>query len=231
MTRPYVLLSVAASVDGYIDDTTDERLLVSNDADFDRVDQVRAESDAILIGAETLRRDNPRLLVKSEARRQARIDAGKPPNLLKVTVTRTGDIDPAARMFHHGIEAGPPVVYTTVAGAEKIAGTLDGIADVVPVPDDVNFWEAVLDDLGDRGIVRLMIEGGSHIHTVILSAGLADELHYAVGPMVVGDPGAPRFLNAGSYPGGSTRRMHLVDVTQIGDVALLRYQPLKETGR
>ncbi|WP_454194602.1 RibD family protein [Nocardia sp. Marseille-Q1738] len=230
MTRPYVLLSVAASIDGYIDDTTDERLLVSNDADFDRVDQVRAESDAILIGAETLRRDNPRLLIKSETRRQARVAAGKPANLLKVTVTRTGDIDPGARMFHHGVEAGRPVVYTTPAGAEKIAGALDGIADVVPIGEDRNFWEAVLDDLGDRGIGRLMIEGGSHIHTAILSAGLADELHYAVGPMVVGDPAAPRFLNAGNYPGGSTRRMRLIDVAQIGDVALLRYRP-KETQR
>ncbi|GAB2698991.1 RibD family protein [Kitasatospora kifunensis] len=59
--RPFVLLSVATSVDGYIDDTSPQRLLLSNAEDFDRVDQVRAESDAILIGGNTLRRDNPRL--------------------------------------------------------------------------------------------------------------------------------------------------------------------------
>ena len=57
--RPYVLLNCAMSVDGYIDDTTSERLRLSDEEDFDRVDQVRAESDAILIGATTLRRDNP----------------------------------------------------------------------------------------------------------------------------------------------------------------------------
>ncbi|WP_198932387.1 dihydrofolate reductase family protein, partial [Pseudonocardia sp. Ae717_Ps2] len=61
--RPYVLLSVAMSIDGYIDDASDERLLLSNSADFDRVDEVRAQSDAIMIGAGTLRADNPRLLV------------------------------------------------------------------------------------------------------------------------------------------------------------------------
>ena len=66
--RPYVLLSCAMSVDGYIDDTTSERLRLSDEEDFDRVDQVRAESDAILIGATTLRRDNPRLIVKSRQR-------------------------------------------------------------------------------------------------------------------------------------------------------------------
>jgi hypothetical protein len=81
MRRPYVLLSCAMSVDGYIDDTTPERLLLSNAPDFDRVDQVRADSDAILIGATTMRRDNPRLLVNSETRRAQRAAQGLPPYL------------------------------------------------------------------------------------------------------------------------------------------------------
>ena len=55
--RPYVVLSAAMSADGYIDDATDNRLLLSNDADFDRVDAERAASDAILVGANTIRRD------------------------------------------------------------------------------------------------------------------------------------------------------------------------------
>lgn len=86
-------------------------------------------------------------------------------------------------------------------------------------------FRALLDDLGQRGIGRLMVEGGSHLHTAFLSAGLADELHMAVGPVVVGDPNAPRFLNAGEFPGGSTYRMQLAEVVKIGDVALLRYLP------
>ena len=63
--RPYTLLSCGMSIDGYIDTATDERLVLSNDADFDRVDAVRADSDAILVGAATLRNDNPRLLVRA----------------------------------------------------------------------------------------------------------------------------------------------------------------------
>src|SRR5687768_4878133 len=74
--RPYVLLSCAMSIDGYIDDATGTRLLMSNEADFDRVDAVRADCDAILVGAHTIRVDNPRLLVRSAARRNARIARG-----------------------------------------------------------------------------------------------------------------------------------------------------------
>jgi riboflavin biosynthesis pyrimidine reductase len=75
------------SVDGYIDDTTPERLRLSDEEAFDRVDQVRAESDAILIGATTLRRDNPRLIVKSPRRQAERETRGLPacrPNLAEL---------------------------------------------------------------------------------------------------------------------------------------------------
>lgn len=72
--RPYVLLSCGMSLDGYLDDATEQRLLLSNDADFDRVDGVRAGCDAILVGAHTVRLDNPRLRVRSEARRRDRVD-------------------------------------------------------------------------------------------------------------------------------------------------------------
>ena len=71
MPRPHVLLSVATSVDGYVDDTSEVRLLLSNQGDFDWVDEVRASVDAILVGANTIRRDNPRLLVRSAQRQEA----------------------------------------------------------------------------------------------------------------------------------------------------------------
>jgi hypothetical protein len=75
------------SIDGYLDTATDERLVLSNDADLDRVDAVRADSDAILVGAATLRNDNPRLLVRAPSRRAERIARGLPSTPIKVTVT------------------------------------------------------------------------------------------------------------------------------------------------
>ncbi|GAB2700817.1 RibD family protein [Nocardia thraciensis] len=228
MPRPYVVCSVAVSIDGCIDDAIPERLHLSNAEDFDRVDQVRTESDAILIGAETLRRDNPRLIIKCEARRAARVAAGKPGHLQKVVVTGSGDLDPGAKFWHHGVEERRPIVYTTDTGAEKLRDHLGELATVVSLGAAVDFG-ALLDDLGDRGIGQLMIEGGTSIHTAVLSAGLADEVHVAVAPLLVGQTDAPRFLNPAEFPGGTRRRMHLVDVTQIGDVALLRYHPKQES--
>ena len=57
MNRPYVTLSCAMSIDGYLDSAAPRKLAMSNAADFDRVDQLRADSDAIMVGASTVRRD------------------------------------------------------------------------------------------------------------------------------------------------------------------------------
>ena len=69
--RPYTILSCSISLDGYLGGATPERLVLSNEADLDRVDEVRAECDAILVGAATVRNDNPRLLVRDARLRAA----------------------------------------------------------------------------------------------------------------------------------------------------------------
>lgn len=224
-TRPYVILSAAMSVDGYLDDTSPERLLLSNALDFDRVDQVRAESDAILIGATTMRQDNPRLLVNSADRRAQRVADGKPEYPLKVTVTRTGDISADLKFWHHG---GEKLVLTVDDAVGKVRATLGDLADVVSVGPDLD-WGLVLDELGGRGVTRLMVEGGGTIHTQLMAADLADEVHLAIAPLLVGQPEAARFLSAADYPGGSTARMKVLEVQAIDDVVLIRYAP-KERG-
>ena len=217
--RPYVTLSVATSIDGYIDDAGPERLLLSNAEDFDRVDRERAAADAILIGAETLRSDNPRLLVGSVERRRARIAKGRPEFPLRVIVSASGDLDPELRFWHQG---GERLVYTTTTGRARIGDRVAEYAEIVALGAIVDF-AALLDDLGERGVGRLMVEGGGRIHTAFLAADLADELLLAVAPVLVGDSAAPRFLHPAQYPGGSRRRMVLDDVARVGDVAVLRY--------
>ncbi|MEV5463916.1 dihydrofolate reductase family protein, partial [Streptomyces cellulosae] len=149
MPHPYVLLSAAVSLDGYLDDTGPERLLLSGPADFDRVDEVRASVDAILVGAGTLRADNPQLLVNSAERRAARTTAGKPEYPLKVTVSGSGDLDPDARFWHTG---GETVLYTTDEGAER-ARALGLATDIVPLGPDLD-WRRLLTHLHDVRMVR-----------------------------------------------------------------------------
>lgn len=218
--RPYTLLSCAASIDGYIDDATDARLLLSNDADFDRVDQVRAGVDAILVGATTIRHDNPRLLVRSQARRDARLARGLPSTPTKVTITARGDLDPAAQFFAAGDAT--KIVYAATPALDRTRENMGGAATVLDAGDPVDLVQ-ISSDLAARGIGTLMVEGGSSMHTQFLAAGLADELQLVVAPFFVGDSHAPRFVNDGQFRWTSAHRARLAEVTQIQDVVLLRY--------
>lgn len=210
------------SIDGYIDDSTPERLRLSTPADFDRVDSVRATCDAILVGAETIRRDDPKLLIRSESRQQRRTARGLAGQLIKVTLTAGGELDPQARFFTTGdaaklvYAASPAVVGLT----ERLAG--HPATDVVDAGDPLDLG-TVLADLTRRGVRRLMVEGGGGVHTLFLSAGLADELHLVVAPFLIGDPSAPRFVHPGVFPQNPLHPMRLAEVTRIGDLALLRY--------
>ena len=105
--RPYTLLSCCVSIDGYIGIAA-SRLHLSNDADFDRVDAVRASCDAILVGAETVRIDNPRLLVRSPTRRAERAARGLPESPIKVTVTRRAELDARRRGSQTPRRTSPP---------------------------------------------------------------------------------------------------------------------------
>lgn len=217
--RPYVLLSCAVSLDGCLDDTGPTRLILSNERDLDLVDAERAVADAILVGATSVRRDDPRLLVRDPDRRAARVRAGRPDNPVKVTVTRSGELDPRARFFAD--DGAAKLVYCAGTPARPLADRLDGRAEVVEViGSDRLAW--VLGDLARRGVRRLMVEGGSEVLRQLLADALADELRLAIAPVLVGDPAAPRFRG----PAGlrAPIRMTLVRADEVAGMAVLRYR-------
>ena len=220
MSRPYVTLSCAMSIDGYLDTETPQRLAMSNAEDFDRVDQLRAASDAIMVGASTVRRDDCRLLVRSEERQQQRLAAGLPFSPVKVTVTASGELSADSAFFTAGeVEK---IVYCPRAEGDRITRALGGAATVVVLGETVTMRDVVA-DLGDRGIRTLMVEGGGRMHTQFLVEGEADELQLVVAPFFVGESQAPRFVGAGRFPWTAHRRARLAEVRQIADVVLLRY--------
>ena len=218
--RPYTVLSSGMSIDGYLDSAVVKRLPLSNEADLDRIDAVRAGSDAILVGAATVRNDNPRLLIRSSARRRARVARGLRPTPIKVTVTRHGRLDAEADFFQIGDTE--KVVYCASAAFADACLRLGSVSCVVDGGDPLRM-RRVSEDLHSRGVRQLMVEGGGTVLTQFLTADLADELQLVVAPFFVGDSRARRFVGDGRFPWHAQRRATLAEVKQIGDVVLLRY--------
>jgi 5-amino-6-(5-phosphoribosylamino)uracil reductase len=217
--RPYTMLSCSVSLDGYLGDHT-PRLALSNDADFDRVDAVRASCDAIMVGAVTVRADNPRLLVRSQARRDARTARGLTPSPMKITVTDRADLDAHSDFFTTGETE--KLVYTSSARVPDACARLGLVATIVDGGPCVRM-RRLSEDLADRGVQRLMVEGGGVVHTQFLADDLVDELQLVIAPVFVGDSSAPRFVTDARFPWHRGRRARLAEARQIGDVVLLRY--------
>jgi 5-amino-6-(5-phosphoribosylamino)uracil reductase len=218
--RPYTLLSCGISLDGYLAGASKDRLMLSNEADFDRVDAVRAGCDAILVGAATIRNDDPRLLVRSQCRRDERVARGLSASPIKVTVTAQGDLDADASFFALGEVQ--KLVYCASSALTRARERLGHVATVVDAGQPVDMRH-LSEDLCARGVNRLMVEGGGTLLTQFLTADLADELHLVVAPLFVGDSRGRRFVSDGRFPWNEDRRATLAEVRRIDDVVLLRY--------
>lgn len=167
-----ITLSFATSSDGYLDDCSNERLILSTPEDWAEVHRLRAAHDAILVGAETLRRDDPSLLLRDEEARARRRARGLHADPAKVTLTASGDLSPALRFFTTG-DADRFVFATRPLPA------LDGAATVLPCEEPVTAARIVT-ELEKRGIGSLLVEGGARVLALFLNEGLADRVRAAV---------------------------------------------------
>ena len=201
--RMRVYVSVAVSIDGYIDDESSERLVLSSPEDLSDVRAVREGYDAVLVGAQTVRRDDPSL-------RSARV---------RVTITQSGELNPSLRFFDGTTRT---IVLAPRSRVESLRSALGAAVEVVAV--DAFEPAAIVTALQDCGIRSLFVEGGTRVLTAFLSSGTFDRLRVAVAPFFVGDPQAPRLVNAARFLNDARRRLALHSVRALGDVAVLEYE-------
>lgn len=155
-----VTLSAAVSADGFLDDNSPQRLILSTREDWAAVERLRLQHDAILVGAETLRRDDPRLAV---------------PGAAVVTITRSARLDASLRFF-----AGDRNRY--IFSPHDIP-ELKHLAEVISTSAPATARQIVT-QLEKRGIRNLLVEGGAQVLRMFLGEGMADTVRLAVNPAI-----------------------------------------------
>ncbi len=200
MDRPYVLLNVAMTADGKIDSFLRHGAAISSIPDKARVDRLRAEVDAVLVGGRTLLDEDPKLTVKSLALREERKALGLPENPAKVGVVTIADLNASGNFM----TAGPAVRYiftTNRTPSEKI-GELEFAGATVFVYDrDRIDLEEMLLTLHRMGIRKLLVEGGGTMIAEFFRLGLMDELTIYIAPKIYGGASAPTLADGkGFFP-------------------------------
>ncbi|MEW6429468.1 MAG: dihydrofolate reductase family protein [Thermodesulfobacteriota bacterium] len=179
------LLVAAMTLDGSIGpmplgSAQDRRLLL----------RLRAESDASIIGAGTVRNDDPELA----------LDGGELPGTrLRAVVSMSGNLDPEKKLFRRGPK---PVIITELARRDELGRRYADLAEVIGVPA-INGQLPVpgmLHHLRRLGVRRLLLEGGGGLNGAFLAADAVDEVYVTVVPVIAVDPSLPRLVRSPHSP-------------------------------
>lgn len=224
MDRPFVFINVAMTTDGKIDTFERRGAAISSNRDKERVDELRAAADAVLVGGKTLLEEQPKLTVKSEALRERRIRQGRPLNPIKVGVVTVADFPTDSDFIKVGNTQ--VVIFTT---SQTSKGQLEhlrahGVETFVEDAPRVNLVK-MMASLKQIGVERLMVEGGGTVNFELMRLGLVDELTIYMAPMVFGGSLAPTLADGDGLPRDMAIGLKLVGVEKWEDGGvLLRYK-------
>lgn len=225
--RPFVFVNIAMSADGKISTGKRRQVRISGNEDYLRVDRIKAESDAIMVGIGTVLADNPSLTVKSPELRASRRAAGKDENPIRIVVDSRGRTPLDADILHKG--SGKRIIAVSREAPEDAVDALRKRAAVIVAGDETVDLAALLAELHRQGIRRLMVEGGGTLIWTLFEQGLVDELQVFIGSIVIGGKDAPTPADgAGFLQEMDFTRLHLLDAGQIDDGLLVRWSVKRE---
>ena len=224
MNRPFVFINVAMTADGKIDTFQRKGSAISSPRDKERVDQLRASADAVMVGGKTLLNEDPKLTVKSEALRAERLTRGLSPNPMKVGIVTQANFKADSQFLNTG--PADIVIFTTRRTSKRYLSLLTSrqVDVYVDNAEKVNLKRAFA-TLRDLGVERLMVEGGGTLNFELIRLGLVDEVTMYIAPMIFGGESAPTMAAGSGLERSAAIPLKLIEVEHWEDGgALLKYQ-------
>jgi 2,5-diamino-6-(ribosylamino)-4(3H)-pyrimidinone 5'-phosphate reductase len=226
--RPVVHVNVAMSADGKLSTRERRQVRISGPADFSRVDRIKAESDAVMVGIGTVLADDPSLTVKSRDLMAMRIARGMPGHPVRIVVDSRARTPPDAAVLHRG--AGGRVIACSEQADPERKAVLEHHATVIVAGHDQVDLSLLFSRLYNQGIRRLMVEGGGTLIAALFSAGLVDELTCFVGNMIIGGRDAPTLADGPGFIDEDTFvRLSLSGVEPMDEGVLLSWRVKRES--
>ncbi len=217
-----MIVNVAVSADGKLSTRERRQVRISGSADFDRVDELKAGSDAIMVGIGTVLADNPSLTIKSDERIAGRRREGKPDHPVRIVIDSMARTPPDAKILHKG--PGKRIIAVSGKAPADRIDQLSQYASVIRTGEEQVDLPGLFVILKSRGIHRLMVEGGGTLIAGLFAAGLVDELSMFVGNMIIGGSDAPTLADGtGWFFEEDFPRLSLIGITPLDEGIHIRW--------
>lgn len=216
----HVLVNAAMSADGKLSTRERRQVTISGDRDFERVDRLRAQSDAVMVGVGTVLADNPSLTVKNETLVEEREERGDDPQPARVVADSHARTPPDAAIMNDDSETF--VLVGKDEPREHLRTLEETGANLIVAGDERVDLPAALMELESHGIDALMVEGGGELIFSLFVDDLVDRLSVYVGPLVIGGRDAPTLADGDGFT-QNFPELDLEDVKQLDDGVLLEY--------
>lgn len=222
MERPFTFINSAMSADGKISTKERKQVRISGQIDFNRMDQLRAGSDAVMVGIGTVLADDPSLTVKSAELKERRIATGKDENPARIIVDSKARTPVDADIFKKG-EGKRIIIVSESAPADKVNLLREQATIVVAGKEKVDLKQA-MSELKAQGIERLMVEGGATLNWGMISNRLVDEIYTFVGNLIIGGKTAPTFTDGDGFTEKEIQKLELIDAEKMEEGILLKWK-------
>jgi 2,5-diamino-6-(ribosylamino)-4(3H)-pyrimidinone 5'-phosphate reductase len=215
-----VVVNAAMSADGKLSSRERTQIAISGPEDFDRVDALRADSDAVMVGVGTVLADDPSLTLDSEQRRADRRERGDPADPVRVVADSRLRTPADAQVLSGAAET--VLLASADAPAERATQLNSPGTSVVRAGERRVALPEALDALAARGIEQVMVEGGGELIYSLFAAGLVDRLSVYVGSLVIGGRDAPTLADGEGFT-AEFPELTLREVEHVDDGVLLAY--------
>lgn len=218
----FVFINAAMSADGKIATFERKKVRISGEEDLDRVDELRANSDVIVVGIGTVFADNPSLCVKSMKRREERVKGGKEENPIRVVVDSKAKTPLDSDLLTKG-SGRRIIVVSKGAPADRIA-LLRSRAEIIIAGKDEVDLKTMLNRLEEMDVKRIMVEGGATLNWSFVSQNLVDEIYAFIAPTIIGGANAPSLVDGDGFKANKSVNLRLIDLQRVDEGVLLKWR-------
>lgn len=216
---PWVIQKWAMTLDGKIATRTGDSKWISSEASRKLVHEIRSQVDAVIVGGNTVRLDDPLLTARPQG----------PRTPTRTVVSASGNLPSDCQLLRTAKES-PVLIATTNDGAKKLTSWQAAGAEVLTLPthDSGISLEAILHELGRRRMTNVLIEGGAGLHGAVSDAGLADEVLVFIAPLIVGGSSASTaIMGFGVERIANAQKMSDLNIQTFGQDVVIRGRVIK----